>query len=184
MIDTTTLRDEELVEYVRTQNQEAYREVILRYQDKIMRYVNSLTKDDASSSDIVQETFIKAFINLNGFDTKRKFSSWIYRIAHNQAMNYFSAHHRHEIVLPDDLEIASDEDIEAELVQREITEEVRGCLAELPIHYAEPLTLFFIEDKSYEEISDIMRLPIGTVGTRINRAKNLVKKICQKKKIK
>ncbi len=178
MEDFKNLTDEQIVEYTRTKDQESYVEIVLRYQDKLMRYSNSLTHDEQKSSDIVQNTFIKAFINLNSFDIKMKFSTWIYRIVHNEAINKIIKHKK-EIPLPDDMDIISGEDIELNFNKKEIKTKVNNCISKIPIIYAEPLALFFLEEKSYEEISDILRLPIGTVGTRINRAKNLFKNICQ-----
>ena len=64
--------------------------------------------------------------------------------------------------------------------KEETSKMMRKCLNELSLKYKEALTLFFLEDKSYEEISDILRIPIGTVGTRINRGKKLLKELCQK----
>ncbi len=180
MEDLKILTDEQIVEYIRTKDKESYVEVVLRYQDKLMRYANSLVHDEHKSADIVQNTFIKAFINLNSFNTKMKFSTWIYRITHNEAINKIIKHKK-EIPLPDDIDIVSDEDIELNFNKEEIRVKVKNCISEIPLIYAEPLTLFFLEEKSYDEISDILRLPIGTVGTRINRAKNLFKNICQTK---
>jgi len=178
MEDLKKLTDEQVVDYVRTKDQESYLEIVLRYQDKLMRYANSLTRDEQKSADIVQNSFIKAFVNLNSFNTKMKFSSWIYRIVHNEAMNEF-VKHKNEIPMLEDMDFASSEDVAADFDKKETQERVRKCLSEIPLLYSEPLSLFFLEEKSYEEISDILRLPIGTVGTRINRAKILMKKICQ-----
>ncbi len=181
MGDLKILTDEQIVEYVRNKDKETYVEIVLRYQDKLMRYSNSLTHDEQKSADIVQNAFIKAFINLNSFNTKMKFSTWIYRITHNEAINIIIKYKR-EVPLPDDMDIISDEDIELNFSKEEIKTKVNNCISEIPLIYREPLTLFFLEEKSYDEISDILRLPIGTVGTRINRAKNLLKNICQTKK--
>ncbi len=180
MEDLKTLTDEQIVEYVRTKDKESYVEIVLRYQDKLIRYSNSLIHDEHKSADIVQNTFIKAFVNLNSFNIKMKFSTWIYRILHNEAINKIIKHKR-EVPLSLDMDIVSDEDIELNFNKEEIKTKVNNCISGMPLIYAEPLTLFFLEEKSYDEISDILRLPIGTVGTRINRAKNLLKNICQTK---
>ncbi len=144
-----------------------------------MRYAVYLTGDEDKSADIVQETFIKTYINLNSFDPQKKFSSWIYRIAHNQAMSSFPRHQK-QVTLPDDFEFDSGVNLEDDLIKQEFQAHTTKCLKQMPLIYREPLSLFFIEEKSYEEISDILRIPIGTVGTRINRAKLILKKICQK----
>jgi RNA polymerase sigma-70 factor, ECF subfamily len=175
------LSDEQLVEEVRSNDQELYTHIVDRYQIKIMRYINYLIHDEHKSADVVQETFIKAFINLNGFDTRKKFSSWIYRIAHNEAMNSVQKYHRESPFSPD-FDLPSSEDIEGEFTKKEIILKTRDCLTKMPVLYSEPLALYYLENKSYDEISDILRLPIGTVGTRINRAKGLMKIICQKQK--
>ncbi len=172
------LTDEQVADYVRAKNPEAYREIMARYQDKLMRYANYLTNNDMEAADVVQSAFIKAFINLNGFDVKKKFSSWIYRIVHNEAMNAI-AKHKNELPMLEGMDFESKENIVDDLSREEVKKTVNKCLSYIPRLYSEPLSLFFLEEKSYEEISDILRLPIGTVGTRISRAKVLMKKICQ-----
>lgn len=175
------LTDEEIIEYARKKDKECYAEIIRRYQDKLLRYATYLLRDEEKAADVVQESLIKAYENLNGFNTKKSFSSWIYRIVHNQAVNLIKKHKK-EVPLFKDADFDSGIDIEKQYSKKEITEIVRLCLSKIPLKYKEPLTLFFLEDKSYIEISDILRIAVGTVGTRINRAKALMKKICQKQK--
>ena len=74
----------------------------------------------------------------------------------------------------------SEDDIEDDFQEKEIKENVERCLKEISLLYSEPLSLYYIDEKSYEEISDILRIPMGTVAIRISRAKKLMKKICQK----
>ena len=81
------LSDEEIVEHIRKSDRELYSIIIKRYQEKLLRYANNLIKNEDKSRDAVQESFIKAFINLESFNTKKKFSSWIYRIVHNETLN-------------------------------------------------------------------------------------------------
>lgn len=173
------LTDENLVDHVRKNNKEAYIEVVSRYQEKLLRYARYLASDPSKASDIVQNAFIKAYINLNSFNVNRKFSTWIYRIVHNEAMRELGR--RDEIPIPEGIDFPSGKDLESELIAKEISAMVTDCLNGLPLPYREPLSLHFLEKKSYEEISDILRMPVGTVGTRINRAKILMKKLCQMK---
>lgn len=172
------LSDEIIVEQIRSIDQELYVLLVERYQHKLLRYAQSLMHDEHRATDVVQEAFIKAFINLQSFNTQKKFSSWIYRIVHNEAMNSFKKYQK-EVSLPKDFDFASDEDIEADFEQQELVVAVQARLQELPLVYAEPLALRYLEEKSYEEISDILYLPMGTVATRINRAKILMKHLCQ-----
>lgn len=173
------ITDEEIIQKISAGEHDLYSVIIDRYQDKLLRYAMSLIRDRDKATDIVQETFTKAFINLKSLNISKSFSSWIYRITHNEAVNAIKKHKR-EIPIPEDFDTADETNLENKATERETREQVEKCLDQIPILYSEPLVLFYLEDKSYEEISDILRLPIGTVGTRIRRARNLMRKICQK----
>lgn len=178
MEDPENLTDEEIAEKTRNENPELFALIMERYQKKLLRYARNLIGNDDRAADVVQDSFIKAFVNLQGFDVKKKFSSWIYRIAHNEALNAIKKLGK-ESPLPEDVDFESEENIELDYSQKEASAEIEKCLSRMPVIYSEPLSLSHIEDKSYEEISDILRLPMGTVATRISRAKILMKKICQ-----
>jgi len=181
MEDTKLKTDEEIVEIVRNDNKEMYAQIIKRYQDKLLRYAEYLVGDHDKASDAVQESFIKAYINLNGFDVKKKFSSWIYRIVHNEALNLIDKHKK-TVKLDPDIDFDSGVNIEDGYIKEEMISRAHNCLETIDVIYREPLSLYYIENKSYEEISDILRLPMGTVAVRINRAKIILKKICQTKR--
>ena len=180
MTNFPKLTDEEIVKIVCNSDQEAYIFLIKRYQKKLIRYVGYLINDENIAADAVQESFIKAYTNLNSFNLKKKFSSWIYRIAHNQAMTIVGKYKQHQS-MDSAFEIESKINLEDDLIKKELIDHTHDCLEKMPILYKEPLSLFYLEEKSYEEISDILRIPTGTVGTRINRGKIMIKKICQKK---
>jgi RNA polymerase sigma-70 factor (ECF subfamily) len=179
MTEKVKLSDEEIVDQVRTTDKNLFAVIIERYQKKLLHYANSLIKDEDKAVDIVQTSFIKAFVNLNSFSIENKFSSWIYRIVHNEALNLIKKYPG-ETPLLDDIDFKSDEDIEENFIKSETKSEITSCLKKIPIIYSEPLVLYYLEDKSYEEISDILRIPMGTVAVRISRAKKLMKNICQK----
>jgi len=174
MLDIKELSDNEIVEKVRTSDQELYSVIIDRYQKKLIRYAYNLIKNEDKAIDIVQESFVKAYINLNDFNIEKKFSSWIYRIVHNQAINLAKKYQK-ETLLLENWDFKSDDNIESDFEEKEVIEKVEKCLKEIPLLYSEPLSLYYIDEKSYEEISDILRIPMGTVATRINRAKKLMK---------
>jgi RNA polymerase sigma-70 factor (ECF subfamily) len=173
------LSDEEVVERVRTSDTNFFAVIIERYQKKLLHYANSLIKDENKAVDIVQASFIKSFINLNSFNIENKFGSWIYRIVHNEALNLLKKYPG-ETPLLDDIDFKSDENIEENFIRTETKSEVTKCLKKIPIIYSEPLILYYLENKTYEEISDILRIPMGTVAVRISRAKKIMKNICQK----
>lgn len=181
MKDISKLSDEKIVEVVRTKDKEVYAEIIKRYQTKLIRYATYIINDEHAGADAVQESFIKAYVNLNSFNIKKKFSSWIYRIVHNETMNIINKHKKQQPI--DEMtDIDSGINLEDEFIKNELINHTHYCLKKMSVIYREPLSLFYLEEKSYDEISDILRIPIGTVGTRINRAKGLMKKICQKHK--
>jgi len=177
MKNIQNLSDEEIASLVCDKNKELYKEIVLRYQIKLTRYAERIINERHLAEDVVQEAFIKAYINLNSFNTKKKFSSWIYRIVHNEAINALKKKKK-EISLDENewlkRSIKDRVDIEEEFSKKEIVNIIKKYINKLPIKYKSPLILYFFEENTYEEISDVLRMPIGTVGTRINRGKKLV----------
>jgi RNA polymerase sigma-70 factor (ECF subfamily) len=179
MSETLKLTDEEIVEKVRSNDRDLYAVIIDRYKNKLLRYAINLVHDNDKASHIVQDSLVKAYINLNGFNTKKKFSSWIYRIVHNESMNALKKY-KSEVPMLEDFDFESDENISNEFEQKETAIHVEKCLKSIPLIYSEPLSLYYLDEKSYEEIGDILRIPMGTVAIRMSRAKKLMKHICQK----
>jgi RNA polymerase sigma-70 factor (ECF subfamily) len=189
MDDLSQKTDAEIIE-LSLENKEAFSFIIDRYQDKLRRYVRRLTSfSDDYIDDVLQEVFIKVYININSFNSGLSFSSWIYRIAHNETISYFRRNKKHmdatNLYDDDDLlEFASELDIEKELYKEYFNKIFTESISELPEKYKSVIVLKFIEGKDYDEISDILKKPPGTVATWINRAKKELKKILDKKGIK
>jgi RNA polymerase sigma-70 factor (ECF subfamily) len=182
--------DEELVALT-LKNQDFFACLIERYEPKLMRYIrriSSATQEDAE--DLLQEIFIKVYRHLNDFDGRLKFSSWIYRIAHNQVISQWRKTKSRPLVLKFEADedflkfIATDEDLALDTERKFTGEEVRKALEDLDDKYKEVLVLKFLEGKDYKEISDILQRPLGTVATLINRAKKQFQKISAQKGIK
>lgn len=177
-MENIDLKDEQLVLIIRESDSELYSHIIKRYKSKLSRYLGRFISDPDELEDVLQDVFIKAYRNLHGFDAKRKFSSWIYRIAHNEAVNHIKKNSRVKISL-DDIEYkAVDEkiDVGSGIDKGILKQNIAESLEHIGFKYREVLTLFFFEDKSYEEIGDILRIPVNTVGTLILRGKKLLKK--------
>lgn len=157
------------------QDREMFLYLMQRYEQKLLHYIyriSSSNKEDAE--DILQDVFMKAYSNLNGFDQKKSFSSWIYRIAHNETISHFRKKKARPSIAveTEDLARFADELDIAELLDTTLLQErVRAIINELDEKYRDVLVLKFLEEKSYDEIADIIRKPKGTVGTLINRAK-------------
>lgn len=172
--------DNDLVLAVREGDSEKYAQIIERYQGKLFVYVFRLVGNREEAEDLLQDVFIKTYRNLNSFDVERKFSSWIYRIAHNEAVNYIKRKSLKRFIpwesivsIKDKLEssTSSEEGADEKWLRKETSQEVEKALLKLPLKYRQVLTLRYYSDKSYEEISEILGRPVNTVGTLINRAK-------------
>jgi RNA polymerase sigma-70 factor, ECF subfamily len=127
---------------------------------------------------VLQDIFIKAYKNLNSFDTSLAFSSWIYRIAHNEAISWY----RKQNVRPEGHLIGDSDEVLNLISAKEVgpevafdhainAEEISKALASIDEKYREAIVLRYFEHKEYEEISDILKIPTGSVGTLIFRGK-------------
>ncbi len=177
------ISDEQLVGLIRAQDKELYSFLIDRYQGKIKAYLRRLTNNSTEVDDLLQQTFVNVFIALNSFQLDKKFSSWIYRIAHNLAINWL-AKKKISIFLSAEEgwadSIRSDIDVAAEVANNELAIHLDRAINKLPEKFKEPLILKYLEGRSYEEISDILRKPKNTIGTMISRAKTILKQELQK----
>ncbi len=182
-LDTDKYTDSDLVNLT-LEKSEFFRFIISRYQDKFLKYVFrrvKMTREDAE--DLVQDIFIKIYLNLRDFDSGLKFSSWGYRIAHNETISWY----RKKSIRPqlnfedyeDDnlLNIFKDEtDVEKSFENNEIKKHIKIAIEKLDEKYKEVIVLRFIEEKDYTEISDILQIPTGTVSTLISRGKKEMQK--------
>jgi RNA polymerase sigma-70 factor (ECF subfamily) len=159
-----------------------------RYEAKLKRYIARLgVRNPDDQLDVLQEIFIKAYRNLNGFDTSLSFSSWIYRIAHNESISWY----RKKNVRPEGHLVGDGDEIlgflassqEGEEVKFDQTinaDEVNKALELIDEKYREPIILRFFEHKEYDEISDILEIPIGSVGTLLHRGKKQLAHVLNK----
>lgn len=176
--------DEDLVS-LSLKNPDYFLPIVRRYEDKLFRYIRRISNlDKDETEDVLQDVFIKVYKNLNSFDSSLKFSSWVYRIAHNETIsNYRKRKNKAEIIQFDVdgsfiKNIADEYDLEKEFALEELKEKIALILAVLDLKYREVLVLRFLEAKNYSEISDILKKPEGTVATLLNRAKkNFLKEL-------
>ena len=161
-METATISDEHIILEVCQGNKEKYSEIIKRYEKKLLRYAIYLLGDEHDSKDVVQESFLKAYISLNNFNRKKKFSSWIYRIVHNESLNLLNKNKK-RVILDADYKPESGENLEEDFIKRNLQEMTKRCLLQIPVIYREPITLFYLEEKKYEEISDILKIPLKKV---------------------
>jgi len=175
--------DEELVEII-LENQSAFSQLVNRYREKLLRYIRRISGVSLEESeDMLQNIFIKAYLNLNDFDNGLKFSSWIYRIAHNEVIDNYRKRQARPQLLDIDIkdsqikELAGSTDLLEELARQELKQEIRIAISKINYKYQEIIILKYIEEKDYQEISDIIKKPLGTVASRMNKAKAELKKV-------
>ena len=173
--------DEAIAARVTGGDSDAYAELMARYEPKLHRYATYLIHHPAAAHDVMQETFIKAYQHLQSYKPTYKFSSWLYRIAHNEAMN---AVKKRGSTAAEDIETLPelgyephlDEQLDAEMTKVQ----VHRCLAKLEPKYREVVQLTYFEHMQYDEVSDVLRVPTSTVGVWLMRAKKQLRAICER----
>lgn len=176
MKNLNKLSDEEIISLILKGDKNIFSEIVKRYESKLKRYILRISSKREIVDDVLQNVFIKTYKNLYSFDRKLKFSSWIYRITHNEAINFAKAGFMKKFVSLDFFyHFGTDDESIEKIEKQENIEKIKKSLDKLDIKYKEPLYLFYFEDKNYEEISDILRVPVKTVGTLIHRAKLKIK---------
>ncbi len=176
------LEDLDLVQRCLAGETEAFSEVVRRYQRPVFGLIMRMLTDQGRSEEITQDVFVRSYTKLATFDHSRKFSSWLFRIAHNAAIDELRK--RRVILVPletededsgvDLLQVLADHknvDPERQTAGNALRDDLESVIQELRPEYAEVMVLRFVEEFSYEEISEIMQLPLGTVKTYIHRAR-------------
>ena len=181
----TALTDHELVALAQKGSEKAYRELLGRYQRPVFSLVYRMLRDREQAEDLAQETFVRVFNHIERYDPKYKFSSWIFKIATNLTIDHIrkkevatvSIDGSRYAVTADEIEASTitvasgDENPEELLVAKELGESIEGAIGELRAEYRTAILLRHVEGREYQEIADIMGLPLGTVKTFIHRAR-------------
>jgi RNA polymerase sigma-70 factor (ECF subfamily) len=178
--------DEEIVEFMKV-NKECYAFLVERYETKLTRYIKRISGSTKESvEDILQSVFLKTYLNINSFDKGKKFSTWIYRIAHNETVNYWRKNVKGGFHISlDENEflkntIADSKDTEKEIVRRLDGIRVTEALGKLQEPQREAIDMRYNGQLSYQEIASKLGKPIGTIGTLINRGKKMLQEELQK----
>jgi RNA polymerase sigma-70 factor (ECF subfamily) len=176
--------DQELVERVQRGDKKAFDLLVLKYQRKVVNLVSRYVRNQSEALDVTQEAFIKAYKALPKFRGDSAFYTWIYRIAINTAKNHIVAQGRRPPGSDLDAGTAEQMDIgirlqenttpENQLLQNEIAETIRDAIEDLPEDLKTAIKLRELEGLSYEEIASAMSCPVGTVRSRIFRARDAI----------
>lgn len=184
--DYVKLSDQEVVARAREGREAAYRELIRRYERPVFSLVFRMLRDRELAEDLTQETFVKALNAVESYRPEFKFSSWIFKIANNAAIDHLRRRELHTLSLEGSPNAVTPEAMEAtalqirsatetplqELEARELGGQIEEAIASLRPEYRSCILLRHVEGRAYEEIAEMLDLPLGTVKTYIHRARN------------
>ena len=176
-------RDREIVDAVRGGSVRSFSIIIDRHRDRAMTLAVRLLRERGEAEEAVQDAFLRAFRALDGFRGEARFSTWFYRIVYNSCMSRLRTAGR---VRVDDTAPEVDgasptfADEETDIQERLETEELREIMMEemsrLPVHYSASLTLLYVQELKYDEIAQVLQVPLGTVKTNISRGRVLLRR--------
>jgi RNA polymerase sigma-70 factor, ECF subfamily len=182
----STLSDPEVVNLAKKGSEAAYRELLTRYERPVFSLVFRMVRDRETAEDLSQETFIKVLNNLDRYSPEFKFSSWLFKIANNLTIDHLRRRRVDTISIEGAPDAVTAESAKAtsiavasgsespleELESRELGTAIERAIGKLRPEYRACIMLRHVEDKSYEEIAEIVKLPLGTVKTYIHRARH------------
>ena len=171
--------DEQLMKDFQNEDISSYNHLVYRYKDRLFNYIYQFVHDVDLAEDLLQDTFIKLYTHKHSYKEIAKFSTWIYTVAGNFAKTQLRKTKRRktyansELVFEESEFIIKDESSvpHTELLKQNFKKELQACLKILPLNFRTIIILRDIQELSYDEISKIIKLPLGTVKSRINRAR-------------
>ncbi len=171
--------DEELIKDFQNGNINSYNHLVYRYKDRLFHYINQFVHDIDLAEDLLQDTFLKLYTHKNSYKEIAKFSTWIYTIAGNFAKTELRKFKRRKTFSNSDLTFNENELIIKDenknpsdiFLDKGLKDSLNHCLSLLPLDFKTIIILRDIQELSYDEISSIVELPLGTVKSRINRAR-------------
>jgi RNA polymerase sigma-70 factor (ECF subfamily) len=189
--DLPTATDQEVVEQARDGLEAAYRELVRRYQRPVFSLIYRMVRDRELSEDLAQETFVKVLNAIDRYRPEFKFSSWVFKIANNAAIDHLRKKELDTLSLEGGPDATTAERVEAtalqigdsgespleELEARELGSAIERAISRLRPEYQTCIILRHVEGRPYDEIAEILELPLGTVKTYIHRARAELREI-------
>ena len=186
MTDLKTLTDQDVVLRARTGDEAAYRELVRRYERPVFALLYRMVRDRELAEDLAQETFVKALNAIDSYRPEFKFSSWIFKIANNAAIDHLRRRELDTLSLDGSPHAETPEAMQATALQigarqespldaveaKELGGAIEAAIGRLRPEYRSCILLRHVEGRAYEEIAEILDLPLGTVKTYIHRARN------------
>ncbi|MBN1799418.1 MAG: sigma-70 family RNA polymerase sigma factor [Spirochaetales bacterium] len=171
-----------LIKRIKAGEFDLFDHIVKRYQNGLYNFILNIVKNTDDAMDLCQETFLKAYRSISSYKGKASFSTWLYRIGYNNAINYFKKHKRISSMEIEKLNLKCQNNEYEKVEKNEIKKVINKIVEDLDTKYRTPIFLFFIENKSYKEIAEIMKIPINSVKSNIFRGKNIIKQVLQKNK--
>lgn len=185
-MNDTSVSDHELVTRAQQGSEKAYRELLGRFQRPVFSIIYRMIRDREQAEDLAQETFVRVFNNIDRYDPRYKFSSWIFKIATNLTIDHIrrkeldtvSIDGSRNAVTAEQIEATSitiaspDENPEELLEAKQLGEEIESAIGRLRPEYRAAILLRHVDGREYQEIAEILSLPLGTVKTYIHRGRN------------
>ncbi|MBA3644598.1 MAG: sigma-70 family RNA polymerase sigma factor [Gemmatimonadaceae bacterium] len=183
--DYSEVSDQQVVVYAQQGREDAYRELITRYERPVFSLIFRMVRDKETAEDLAQETFIKVLNNIDRYLPEFKFSSWLFKIANNITIDFLRRRQIDTISIEGAPDAVTAESKRAtaialasggesplqELESKELGEQIERAIGKLRPEYRACILLRHVEDYSYDEIAEIVKLPLGTVKTYIHRAR-------------
>lgn len=170
-----------LIQSAASGNLSAFSELVRLYRFRVLRTATGIVGSTEEAEDVAQQVFIRVWNHLTDYDPAGTFASWLYRITVNLSIDALRKH-RHEAPLPDDLPGASHMDPEDQVLRRDERQRVRAAIARLPDKARAALVLREYEQLSYKEIAETLKIPIGTVMSRLNYARRMLGELLEKER--
>ncbi len=177
------LTDTEIIESVRKGNQSDFEILVDRYKNKAFSLLCNMLKDTMEAEEVLQDAFLKAYYGLKTFKQESKFSTWFYRIVYNTALTKLSAKKRKiekEMTSIDEELNISDETYSSQSDKKELNIFLNELIDKLPPNYASVITMFYLEEMSCEEISEVTNRSVSNVKVLLHRSRNALKDIVLK----
>lgn len=181
------LSDKEIIESVLKGNSADFVFIIDRYKNKAFSMLKRMLKNNEDAEELLQDCFLKAYNNLKSFKFESKFSTWFYRIVYNTALTKLSGKKRqieNDMTDIDELHNIQSKYLADEFIENDLSDTVRKIVNELPEKNAVIITLFYLEEMTCEEISNVLKITVNNVKVLLHRSRNLLKEIIEKKNLK
>lgn len=180
------LSDQEIIDSVRKGNSSDYSILVNRYKNKAFSMLKRMLKNEFDAEEILQDCFLKAYKSLNNFKSEAKFSTWFYRIVYNSALTKLSSHKRRtetEMTSVEDHINLESEYNSNEIEKMDVNQLIHKTISKLPERYSAIITMFYLNEMTIDEISEVMGISISNVKVMLFRSRNALRDLILKTKL-